>query len=228
MLIFPLNTETFKKLFLSADGQIELQSDQDMWLMLIATGGKFLPNIARVAGVTFKLSKEEHFRFGRKGGMRLSVGEGAAHEIRLIWPDEDDETLKALGLSEFLTDEKLYARLFFSANGDLAAVAEVQIRNIPRLVHQRRAEEGQPIIVRHSLSEHALQDRKELRRHPGKTRRGAGPRVEREKADSAGRVERSRARIRRNGRRSGQMARERLLRHLRQGCRSGAEKSPAG
>jgi hypothetical protein len=39
MLIFPLNTETFKKSFLSGDGQIELRSDQDIWLTLIATGG---------------------------------------------------------------------------------------------------------------------------------------------------------------------------------------------
>src|SRR5262249_53660517 len=97
MLIFPINTETFKKSFLSGDGQIELQSDQDMWLTLIATGGKFLPTVARVAGVNFKFANEEKFRFGREGGMRLSVGAGAGAEIRLIWPDEDDETLKALG-----------------------------------------------------------------------------------------------------------------------------------
>src|SRR5262245_18892652 len=59
--------------------------------------------------------------------MRLSVGAGVDHEIRLIWPDEDDQTLRALGLSEFLTDEKLYARLFFSANGDLAADAKIPV-----------------------------------------------------------------------------------------------------
>jgi len=125
MLIFPLNTETFKKSFLSGDGQIELQSDQDMWMTLIATGGKFLPTVTRVAGVNFKFADEEKFRFGREGGMRLSVGAGGGHEIRLIWPDEDDETLKALGLGEFLTDERLYARLFFMANGDLAADAKI-------------------------------------------------------------------------------------------------------
>jgi hypothetical protein len=127
MLIFPLNTDTFKKSFLSGDGQIELQSDQDMWLTLIATGGKFLPTVTRVAGVDFKFANEGKFRFGREGGMRLSVSAGAAHKIQLIWPDEDDETLKALGLSEFLTDEKFYARLFFRANGDLAADAKVPV-----------------------------------------------------------------------------------------------------
>jgi hypothetical protein len=127
MLIFPLNTETFKKSFLSGDGQIELQSDQDTWMTLIATGGKFLPTVTRVAGVNFKFADEEKFRFGREGGMRLSVGAGAGHEIRLIWPDEDDETLKTLGLGEFLTDEKLYARLFFKANGDLAADAKIPV-----------------------------------------------------------------------------------------------------
>src|SRR5262245_25700019 len=127
MLIFLLNTETFKKSFLSGDGQVELQSDQDMWLTLIATGGKFLPTVTRVAGVNFKFADEEKFRFGRVGGMRLSVGAGAGHEIQLIWPDEDDKTLKALGLGEFLTDEKLYARLFFMANGDLAADAKIPV-----------------------------------------------------------------------------------------------------
>src|SRR5215475_2345559 len=127
MLIFPLNAETFKKSFLSGDGQIELQSDQDMWLTLIATGGKFLPTVTRVAGVNFKFANEGKFRLGREGGMRLSVGAGVDHEIRLIWPDEDDQTLRALGLSEFLTDEKLYARLFFSANGDLAADAKIPV-----------------------------------------------------------------------------------------------------
>ena len=127
MLIFPLNTETFKKSFLSGDGQIELQTDQDMWLTLIATGGKFLPTVTRIAGVNFKFANEGKFRFGREGGMRLSVGVGAGAEIRLIWPDENDETLKDLGLSEFLIDEKLYVRLFFSANGDLAADAKIPV-----------------------------------------------------------------------------------------------------
>src|SRR5262245_11316127 len=127
MLIFPINTETFKKSFLSGDGEIQLQSDQDIWLTLIATGGKFLPNINRIASVNFKFANEEKFRFGREGAMRLSVGAKAGHEIRLIWPDEDDETLKALGLKEFLTDEKLYAQLSFVANGDLAADAKFPV-----------------------------------------------------------------------------------------------------
>src|SRR5215470_8381046 len=127
MLIFPINTETFKKSFLSGDGQIELQSDQDMWLSLVATGGKFLPTVARVAGVNFKFANEGNFRFGREGGMRLSVSAGAGAEIRLIWPDENDEELKTLGLSEFLTDEKLYARLLINANGDLAADAKIPV-----------------------------------------------------------------------------------------------------
>ena len=104
-----------------------MQSDQDIWLTLIATGGKFLPNISRIARVNFKFANEGKFRFGREGAMRLSVGASADHEIRLIWPDEDDETLKALGLNEFLTEEKLYARLFFKANADLAADAKFPV-----------------------------------------------------------------------------------------------------
>ncbi|HKQ72525.1 MAG TPA: hypothetical protein VJ810_02280 [Blastocatellia bacterium] len=127
MLIFPINTETFQKSFLSGDGEIELQSDQDIWLTLIANGGKFLPNISRIAEVKFKFANEGKFRFGSEGAMRLSIGASAGHEIRLIWPDEDDETLKALGLNEFLTEEKLYVRLLFEANGDLAADAKFPV-----------------------------------------------------------------------------------------------------
>jgi hypothetical protein len=125
MLVFPINTETFKKSFLSGDGQIELQSDQDIWMTLVATGGKFLPTVTRVAGVNFKFANEGKFRLGRGDGMRLSVSAGADAEIRLIWPDENDEALKALGLSEFLTVDKVYARLSFSANGDMAADARI-------------------------------------------------------------------------------------------------------
>ncbi|HEY6402929.1 MAG TPA: hypothetical protein VI479_16040, partial [Blastocatellia bacterium] len=121
------NTETFKKSFLSGDGQIEVQSDQDIWMTLVVTGGRFLPTVTRIAGVNFKFANEQKFRFGRGDGMRLSVSAGAAAEIRLIWPDENDETLKALGLGAFLSDEKLYARLFFSANGDLAADARIPV-----------------------------------------------------------------------------------------------------
>ena len=125
MLIFPINTETFKKSFISGAGQVEAQSDQDMWMTLAATGGKFSPAVARVASINFKLASDEKFRLGRKDGMRLSVGAGAGAEIRLIWPGENDETLNALGLSEFLSAGKLYARLVFSAHGDLAADARI-------------------------------------------------------------------------------------------------------
>lgn len=130
MLIFPINTETFNKSFLSGDGQIELQSDQDIWLTLAATGGRFLPTIDRIADVNFKFSNDGKFRFGRESGMRLSVNAGLIHQIQLIWPDEqdvDDKTLKALSLNEFLTEDKLYARLFFSANGDVAADAKIPV-----------------------------------------------------------------------------------------------------
>src|SRR5262249_49682868 len=115
------------KSFLSGNGHIELESDQDMWLTLIATGGKFLPIIDRVAEVNFNFAGERNFRFGREGGMRLSVAVSAGHSIRLVWPDEDDETLESLGLREFLTDEKLYAQLLFRANGDLAADAKIPL-----------------------------------------------------------------------------------------------------
>jgi hypothetical protein len=125
MLIFPINTETFKKSFLSGDGQIELQSDQDLWMSLVATGGKFLPTVTRIADLKFSFANAGNFRFGREGGMRLSVGAGARHVIQLIWPDEENKLLKDLGLGEFLTDDKLYARIFLSANGDLAADAKI-------------------------------------------------------------------------------------------------------
>ncbi len=126
MLIFPINTETFKKSFLSGDGQIELQSDQDLWMTLVATGGKFLPNINRVAGVNFKLKNDGKFQFGG-GGMKLSLGAGPTHQIQLIWPDEDEKLIEALGLSEFLTEDKLCVRLVLGANGEVSAEAKIPV-----------------------------------------------------------------------------------------------------
>jgi hypothetical protein len=127
MLIFPINSETFKKSFLSGDGQLELQSDQDIWMTLAATGGKFLPTVDRVADVNFKLKNNESFKFGKAGGLKLSVGGGAVHQIQLIWPDEDEKLLKAFGLENILTDDKLCARLFFSANGDVKAEGKIPV-----------------------------------------------------------------------------------------------------
>jgi hypothetical protein len=125
MLIFPINNETFKKSFLSGDGQIELQSDQDLWLSLVATGGKFLPSATRIADVNFKFANEGNFRFGREGGMQLRMNAGAQHQIQLIWPGEKNERLKQLELEKFLTEDKLYARIFLGANSDLAVDAKM-------------------------------------------------------------------------------------------------------
>lgn len=123
MLIFPLNTETFKQAFLAGDGQLELQSDQDLWMSLVATGGKFLPTVDRIADVSVKLKTAQAFRFGDGSSLSLNIGGGATHQVQLLWPDVPDKLLKLYGLAEQLTDDKLYVRLALSATGAAAAEA---------------------------------------------------------------------------------------------------------
>ncbi len=122
--IFLINSDTFKKSFLSGDGQLELQSDQNIWATLLANEGKFLPTIDRIADVSFSFSNNQKFKFGSKAGMKLGVTASAVNQIHLIWPkerddDDDEKVIKAYGLTNFLTDDKLYVRLLFSAQGDV-------------------------------------------------------------------------------------------------------------
>lgn len=122
--IFLLNSDTFKKSFLSGDGQLDLQSDQNIWATLLANDGKFLPTIDRIADISFGFKDDQKLRFGSKAGMKLGVSASAANQIHLIWPkqsddDEDEKVLKAYGLTDNLTDDKLYVRLVFSAQGDV-------------------------------------------------------------------------------------------------------------
>ncbi|MDX2040317.1 MAG: hypothetical protein SF097_03665 [Acidobacteriota bacterium] len=122
--IFLINSDTFKKSFLSGDGQLELQSDQNIWATLLANEGKFLPTIDRIADVSFSFSNDQRFKFGSKAGMKLGISASAVNQIHLIWPkqsddDEDEKVIKAYGLTNFLTDDKLYVRLLFSAQGDV-------------------------------------------------------------------------------------------------------------
>lgn len=130
--IFLINSDTFKKSFLSGSGQLELQSDQNIWTTLVATGGKFLPTIDRIADINFSFANNQKFQFGNKAGMKLGVSAGAANQIHLIWPkqseeDDDEKVLKAYGLTDFLTDGKLYVRLLLSATGDVSADASIPV-----------------------------------------------------------------------------------------------------
>ncbi|HMV83747.1 MAG TPA: hypothetical protein PLD20_26895 [Blastocatellia bacterium] len=130
--IFLINSDTFKKSFLSGSGQFTLQSDQNLWMTLVATGGKFLPTIGRIADVGFSFANNQKLQFGDKLGMKLGVSAGATNQIHLLWPDqsdadEDQRILKAYGLTEFLTDGKLYVRLLFSAQAAATADAKLPI-----------------------------------------------------------------------------------------------------
>ncbi len=130
MEIFLLNSDTFKKSFLSGDGRLVLQSDADIWMTLIATGGRFLPNIDQVADLKFDFNHDHQFRFGLAEGMKLSAGAQAIHQVHLIWPDQEDFVLKAHGLGEFLTEDKLYLRLLINARGDFGAEGKIPIGSL--------------------------------------------------------------------------------------------------
>ena len=71
--IFLINSDTFKKSFLSGSGQLELQSDQNIWATLIANDGKFAPTIDRIADVNFSFSNNQQFKLGNQAGMKLGV-----------------------------------------------------------------------------------------------------------------------------------------------------------
>lgn len=130
--IFLINSDTFKKSFLSGEGQFQLQSDQNLWMTLVANEGKFLPTIDRIADFQFSFNNNQQFKFGSKSGLKLGVSATAVNQIHLIWPKEDEDendekVLKSYGLTGFLTDGKLYVRLMLSAQADVSADANVPI-----------------------------------------------------------------------------------------------------
>lgn len=123
MAIFLLNSETFKRSFLDGDGKLVLSSDQDIWMSLLATGGRFLPTVARIADLNFEIKNGGDFRFGSAGGLNLKIGGKAGHQIRLIWPDEAEKVLKDPELAARMTDEDVCLKLTLSASADAAATA---------------------------------------------------------------------------------------------------------
>ncbi|MEO6726879.1 MAG: hypothetical protein ABIP14_16445, partial [Blastocatellia bacterium] len=130
--IFLINSDSFKKSFLSGGGQFELQSDQSIWMTLIVNDGKFLPTIDRIADVNFSFANNQQLKLGSQTGMKLGISASAVNQIHLIWPkqsddDDDEKVLKAYGLADALTDGKLYVRLLLSAQGDVKASASVPI-----------------------------------------------------------------------------------------------------
>ena len=78
--IFLINSDTFKKSFLSGSGQFELQSDQNIWATLIANDGKFLPTIDRIADVNFSFGNNQQFKLGNQAGMKT-----AAEQLNKEW-----------------------------------------------------------------------------------------------------------------------------------------------
>lgn len=124
--IFLINSDTFKKSFLSGDGQFELQSDQNIWAKLLANDGKFSPDVDRIADVSFSFNNNQKFKFGSKAGMKLGLSASVANQIHLIWPkesedDDDEKVLTLYGLADTLTDGNLYVRLLFNAQSDVKA-----------------------------------------------------------------------------------------------------------
>lgn len=131
MPIFLLDTDTFKKSFLSGAGKLEVKSDPTLLVSLIAANGRFLPTNARIADVDFSLNEGQNFRFGKSDGLKLSIGGGTRHRIHLIWPGQDNPVLKAHGLTELLDVDKLCVHLLLDARGEFSADARVPLGPIP-------------------------------------------------------------------------------------------------
>lgn len=134
--IFLISSDTFKKSFLAGAGQLELTSDKDMWMTLLATGGRFSSAVSPVADVDFNFGGKpgepppQKFQFGGKTGMKLGISASVGDQIHLIWPDQegdDAKILKDYELTEFLTEDNLYVRLLLHASADVSADTAVPV-----------------------------------------------------------------------------------------------------
>ena len=123
MLRFPISSGTFKRSFLSGDGQLEVGSDQDAWRELVASGEPFDRTVDRVADLKVSLGTETALVLGRANTLKIGVSAGAeaVHQIQLIWPDSQVEpgTTRDLqpGASEYVVRLLLQGKADASAKG---------------------------------------------------------------------------------------------------------------
>jgi hypothetical protein len=119
---FPLNGSTFKKSFLDGDGSIEIRTDNDTWGALYNQDKPFPSNVQELVNLKFSAGTSKDFQFGQADGLKLTVGFNSEviGYIDLIWPGEADsnELIKVYELKQFLTSNKIYLAIVFSAKGD--------------------------------------------------------------------------------------------------------------
>jgi hypothetical protein len=118
-LTFPNNISTFKKSFLSGDGNIELDNPGRAWESVVTSGGFFTKDITNVADLKVTLNTTP-LKLGQPSGLTFNVGVTASsnNQIELIWPGANNATLTAFGLQSFLTADKVYAHVLLSGNAD--------------------------------------------------------------------------------------------------------------
>jgi hypothetical protein len=122
VLALPVNGDTFKRSFLDGSGQLELQTDNDVWKGLFTGGGVFTPtpgDVDQIADLKVGVGASNGVTLGKRGGLNLTFGGEfeAGNQIQLIWP-------KARELDQFnlsLDDGQLYVRLVMGAKGNASA-----------------------------------------------------------------------------------------------------------
>ncbi|HEY6392221.1 MAG TPA: hypothetical protein VIX89_13130 [Bryobacteraceae bacterium] len=121
-LQFPNDIGTFKKSFLSGDGNLELDNPGEAWQSVVASGGFFTPDITNIATLKVALNTKP-LQLGEPGGLKFNVGVTAAsnNQIELIWPGVDNPVLTAFGLQSLLTPGKVYAHVLLSGTADATA-----------------------------------------------------------------------------------------------------------
>ncbi len=125
MLSLPVDGDTFKRSFLGGNGQLELQTDNDVWKDLVQNRGRFTPNpgeVDQIADLKVGVGATKEITLGRDGGLNLTFGGSfeAGNQIQLIWPGPTpNDTLRQYGLS--LDAGQLYVRLLMAARGNASA-----------------------------------------------------------------------------------------------------------
>jgi hypothetical protein len=127
MLSLPVSLDTFKRSFLSGDGQLEIHTEKDIWGALVASKAPFPPSVSTVADLKLQLGTSKALTLGSAGTLKIGLSGSAqvVNQVQLIWPDSTVEP----GTSHGLTPAKgeLLIRLLLHGQADAKASGSAPI-----------------------------------------------------------------------------------------------------
>jgi hypothetical protein len=89
-LTFPNNIGTFKKSFLSGDGNIELDNPGKAWESVVKSGGFFTKDITNIANLKVNLNTTP-LKLGEPSGLKFNVGVTSSSTNQIELMDADAE-----------------------------------------------------------------------------------------------------------------------------------------